>query len=114
MRTAAIGLVKEAVLDALSHPKTENVFASPLVLQTIGPHVFRLDPPSLLDSIAGDDALKDNPEPARLVGCLNLYYILLSRDMDNRVRVFYITLFRGSEEMGAVRLALGTPGQYKV
>lgn len=88
MRTAAIGLVKEAVLEAVSHPKTENVFASPFLLQTIGPHVFRLDPPTLLDSIGGVDALKDSPEPARLVGCLNLYYILLSRDVDNRVRVF--------------------------
>jgi hypothetical protein len=87
MRTAAIELVKEAVLEAVSYPKTENVFASPFLLQTIGPHVFRLDPPLLLDSI-GVDALKDSPEPARLVGCLNLYYILLSRDVDNRVRVF--------------------------
>lgn len=96
MRTAAIGLVKEAVIEALSHPKTENVFTSPFLLQTIGPHVFRLDPPNLLASISGVDALKDSPEPSRLVGCLNLYYILLSRDMDNRVRVFYITTLRGS------------------
>jgi hypothetical protein len=114
MRTAAIGLLKEAVLDALSHPETENVFATPFLLQTIGPLVFRLDPPSLLASIAGVDALKDSPEPARLVGCLNLYYILLLRDVDNRVRAFYITLLRDSEEMGAVRLALGTPGHRKV
>jgi len=84
MRTAAIGLVKEAVLEAVLHP-TENVFASPSLLQTIGPHVFRLEPPVLLDSIGGVDALKDSPEPARLVGCLNLYYILISRDVDNRV-----------------------------
>jgi hypothetical protein len=98
MRTAAIGLVKEAVIEALSHPKTENVFASPFLLQTIGPHVFHLDPPNLLASISGVDALKDSPEPSRLVGCLNLYYILLSRDMDNRVRVFYITALRGSGE----------------
>lgn len=87
MRTAAIGLVKEAVLEAVSHPKTESVFASPFLLQTIGPHVFRLDPPVLLDSIGGVDALKDSPEPARLVGCLNLYYILLSRDVDNRTGI---------------------------
>jgi len=86
MRTAAIELVKEAVLEAVSYPKTENVFASPFLLQTIGPHVFRLDPPLLLDSI-GVDALKDSPEPARLVGCLNLYYILLSRDVDNRTGI---------------------------
>ncbi|KAI0284666.1 hypothetical protein BGY98DRAFT_948064 [Russula aff. rugulosa BPL654] len=106
MRTAAIGLVKEAVLEA-------NVFASPLLLQTIGPHVFRLDPPALLDSIGGVDALKDNPEPARLVECLNLYYILLSRDVDNRVRVFsyYITSLG---VQSAIRLELGTPEPCKV
>ena len=115
MRTAAIGLVKEAVLEAVSHPKTENVFASPFLLQTIGPHVFCLDPPVLLDSIGGIDALKDSPEPARLVACLNLYYILLSRDVDNRVRVFqyYFTLL-GSELMGAIRQELGTPEPCKV
>jgi Uncharacterised protein family, YAP/Alf4/glomulin len=105
MRTAAIGLVKEAVLEAVSHPKTEDVFASPFLLQTIGPHVFRLDP-VLLDSIGNVDALKDSAEPARLVGCLNLYYILLSRDVDNRVRVFlyYITPLGVQKQMGAIRL----------
>lgn len=90
MRTAAIGLVKEAVLEGLSCPKGENVFASPFLLQTIGPYVFRLDPPDLLASIAGVGELKDSPEPARLVECLNLYYVLLLRDVDNRVRVFHI------------------------
>lgn len=93
MRIAAIGLMKEAVLEALSNPKAENVFASPRLLQTIGPHVFRLDPPDLLTSIASVDALKSSSEPARLVECLNLYYILLLRDTDNRVRAFarYVT-----------------------
>lgn len=116
MRTAAIGLVKDAVLEAVSHPETENVFASPFLLQTIGPHVFRLDPTVLLDSIGGVDALKDSPEPARLVGCLNLYYILLSRDVDNRVRVFlyYVTSLWDSQQMGAIRLELGTPEPFKV
>jgi hypothetical protein len=115
MRTAAIGLVKEAVLEAVSHPKTENVFASPFLLQTIGPHVFRLDPSVLLDSIGEVDALKDSPEPARLVECLNLYYILLSRDVDNRVRVFlYYVTSLGVQPMGAIRLELGTPEPCKV
>jgi len=87
---AAIGLVKEAVLEALSDPKRESVFASPFLLQTIGSHVFCLDPPDLLVSISGVDELKDSPEPARLVECLNLYYVLLLRDVENRVRVFHI------------------------
>ncbi|KAH9985665.1 hypothetical protein BJV74DRAFT_554635 [Russula compacta] len=92
MRTAAIGLVKEAVLEGLlypkgENPKGENVFASPFLLQTIGPYVFRLDPPDLLASIAGVGELKDSPEPARLVECLNLYYVLLLRDVDNRTGI---------------------------
>jgi len=97
MRSAAIGLIKEAALEALSCPKAENVFASPLLLQTIGPHVFRLDPPDLLTSIASVEELKNSPEPARLVECLNLYYILLSRDVDNRVRVFQVLRFCGAK-----------------
>jgi len=112
MRTAAIGLVKEAVLEALSYPNTENVFASPLLLQTIGPHVFRLDPPDLLTSIASVDELKNRPEPARLVECLNLYYVLLLRDRDNRTGI-RDTGTKGSVEssfLAPVRLALGKWG----
>jgi hypothetical protein len=94
MRMAAIGLVKEAVLEALSQSRVDNVFTSPSLLQTIGPHVFRLDPPDLLTSINSVDALKNSSEPARLVECLNLYYILLLRDTNNKVRAFayYVTV----------------------
>jgi hypothetical protein len=90
MRTAAIGLVKESVLEALSHPKTENVFASPFLLQTIGPQLFRLDSPDLLAAIGGLDSANDSTEPARLVECLGLYYILLLRDVENKVRLFLV------------------------
>ncbi|KAI0305271.1 hypothetical protein B0F90DRAFT_1702996 [Multifurca ochricompacta] len=71
MRVTAIGLVKEAILD------------------TIGPYVFRLDldSPHTLASITGVDAFDDSPEPARLVECLGLYYILLLRDVDNRTGI---------------------------
>jgi hypothetical protein len=110
MRTAAIGLVKEAVLEALASRRTESVFSTPLLLQTIGPHVFRLDPPDILASEV--ESLKDSPEPARLVECLNLYYILLSRDVDNRVRVSHITSLFGSKEMSASRLVSGIPEQF--
>ncbi len=92
MRTAAIGLVKDSVLEALSHPKIENVFALPILLQTIGPHIFSLDSPGLLAAIGGVDALKDSPEPARLVECLGLYYILLLRDVENSVRAVALYL----------------------
>ena len=93
MRNAAIGLVKESVLEALSHPKTENVFASPFLLQTIGPHIFRLDSAELLAAIGGVDASNNSPELARLVECLGLYYIFLLRDVENRVRLFYVLSF---------------------
>ena len=95
MRTAAIGLVKESVLEALSHPKTDNVFASPFILQTIGPHIFRLDSPDLLAAMDGVEAAKGSPELARLVECLGLYYILLLRDVENRVRLSrFLSLLR--------------------
>jgi hypothetical protein len=90
MRTAAIGLVKESVLEALSHPKPENVFASPFLLQTIGPQIFRLDSPDLLAAIGGLDSANHSPEPARLVECLGLYYVLLLRDVENKVRLFHV------------------------
>jgi hypothetical protein len=95
MRTAAIGLVKESVLEAISHPKTDNVFASPFLLQTIGPHIFRLDSPDLLATIDGAEAANGSPELARLVECLGLYYILLLRDVENRVRLSrFLSLLR--------------------
>jgi hypothetical protein len=74
MRPVVIGLVKEAVLEALSDPKAENVSGSPLLLQNLGSHVFCLDPwINLLASISEVDVLKNSPEPMRLVECLNLY-----------------------------------------
>jgi Uncharacterised protein family, YAP/Alf4/glomulin len=113
MRTAAISLVKEAVLEALSSLKAGDVFASPLLLQTIGPYVFRLDPPDILTSITEIDASKDSSVYARLVECLGLYNILLSRDVENKVRVSYITSLFGSKEMGAGRLVSGIPEQFE-
>ncbi|KAI0252910.1 hypothetical protein BJV78DRAFT_1197588 [Lactifluus subvellereus] len=109
MRNAAIGLVKEAVLEALVSRRTENVFSTPLLLQTIGPHVFRLDPPDILASITEVDSLKDSPEPARLVECLGLYYVLLSRDVDNRTGIRDPGTIRSVESslLGPIRSALG-------
>jgi len=109
MRVAAIALVKEAVLEALSDLKPESVFASPFLLQNIGLLLFRLDPPDLLVSISGIDELKDSPEPARLVECLNLYYILLSRDVENRTGIRDPGIIQSIEVslLGPIRSALG-------
>ncbi|KAH8984949.1 hypothetical protein EDB92DRAFT_1802815, partial [Lactarius akahatsu] len=109
MRNAAIGLVKDSVLEALSHPKTESVFASPFLLQTIGPFIFRLESPDLLATIDGVDASNDSPELARLVECLGLYYVLLLRDVENRTGVRDPGTIRSVESslLGPIRSALG-------
>ncbi|KAH9038573.1 hypothetical protein EDB85DRAFT_2189476, partial [Lactarius pseudohatsudake] len=109
MRNAAIGLVKDSVLEALSHPKTESVFASPFLLQTIGPYIFRLESPDLLATIDGVDASNDSPELARLVECLGLYYVLLLRDVENRTGVRDPGTIRSVESslLGPIRSALG-------
>lgn len=108
MRAAAIGLVKESVLEALSHPKTGNVFASPFLLQTLGPYIFRLDSPNLLAAIDGVDASNDSLELARLVECLGLYYILLLRDVGNRTGIRDPETLRNAELslLGPIRSAL--------
>ena len=100
MRAAAVGLVKESVLAALGAPAaTEpgapagsadvgvDVFASPVLLSALGAHVFRAHPPDLFvaeSTTAG--AFMRSAEPARLAECLALYYVLLRRDVQNRVR----------------------------
>ncbi|KAI9444189.1 hypothetical protein H4582DRAFT_1919943 [Lactarius indigo] len=113
MRSAAIGLVKESVLEALSHPNRENVFASPFLLQTIGPYIFRLDSSDLLTTIDGADASNDSPELARLVECLGLYYILLLRDVENRTGIKDPGTIRSVESslLGPIRSALGECGK---
>ncbi|KAK7028318.1 hypothetical protein R3P38DRAFT_2525446 [Favolaschia claudopus] len=85
MRVAAVGLVKEAILEALTQAqhagKATSVFASPICLQVFGPILFRSDPIDLFSrpGLTIDD-LEDSMEPSRLVECLSLYYILLLRD----------------------------------
>ncbi|KAF8147764.1 hypothetical protein K438DRAFT_1910519 [Mycena galopus ATCC 62051] len=87
MRVAAVGLVKEAALDALRDDKP-SVFASPIFLVVFGPVLFRSDPVDLFH--APDlalSALDESMEPARLVECLSLYYVLLLRDTLNRTGI---------------------------
>ncbi|TFK89669.1 hypothetical protein K466DRAFT_574710 [Polyporus arcularius HHB13444] len=84
MHVAAVGLLKEAVLEGLA-AKDKNMFASPLLLSTFGPIVLRPDPPDL-DSVSLDDFLK-SAEPLRMVECLAFYYMLLLRDTKNQTGV---------------------------
>ena len=86
MRVASVGLVKEALLQAFTRPDgKDNVFLSPLFLRTFGPILFRPDPPDLLSSALALKDFQETHEPARLVECLSLYYVLVQRDERNLV-----------------------------
>ena len=83
MRVATVGLLKEAVLESLSKA-SDNMFASPLLLATFGPIVLRPEDPNHFNSISLEDFM-ESAEPLRLVECLGFYYVLLLRDVHNRV-----------------------------
>ncbi|OCH84611.1 hypothetical protein OBBRIDRAFT_829379 [Obba rivulosa] len=87
MRVAAVGLVKEAVLEALAG-SSQDVFVSPLFLGTLGPVLFRTDPPDLLSGsgLLLEEFLESS-EPLRLVESLGLFYLLLKRDVRNRTGI---------------------------
>lgn len=87
MQIAAVSLVKEAVLDAITPSmSTPSVFASPVFLQVFGPTLLRPSPPDLFSSSLSLQEFQDSPEPPRLVECLALYYIILQRDKLNQVK----------------------------
>ncbi|KAJ7207212.1 hypothetical protein GGX14DRAFT_366396, partial [Mycena pura] len=87
MRAASVGLVKEALLDALSRENAPNIFASPIFLQVFGPVLLRPEPVDLFHSELSLSDIEDSPEPSRLVECLSLYYILLLRDKSNQTGI---------------------------
>lgn len=81
LRVAAVGLVKEALLEALIVPDG-NPFASHVFLRTFSQVLFR----PILDAATLDE-FEESQEPKRLVECLSLYYVLLERDGDNLVSI---------------------------
>lgn len=87
MRVASVGLVKEALLEALSlPPNAENIFLSSLFLRSFGTILFRPDPSDLFTSANLTlSEFQESNEPQRLVECLSLYYVLLLRDKKNLV-----------------------------
>ncbi|KAF7350353.1 hypothetical protein MVEN_01340000 [Mycena venus] len=87
MRVAAVGLVKEASLESLLHEDKPNIFASPFFLQVFGPILFRPDPVDFFRPDLSLSEIEDSLEPARLVECLSLYYVLLLRDNLNRTGI---------------------------
>lgn len=94
MRVAAIGLVKQAVMEALAAPSSTvqsnpNPFASPAFMRTFAPLVFvpHLPPLDQEGDIEDDlEAFLQSLEPLRLVESLGLYYVVLQRDVGNKVR----------------------------
>ncbi|KAF8485679.1 hypothetical protein JB92DRAFT_3025282 [Gautieria morchelliformis] len=86
MRVAAVGLVKEAFLNAITSTGTDqSLFKSETLIRALGPTLFRPDPPDLFASPTSQSlrAFLDSSEPARLTECLAFYYILLKRDTSN-------------------------------
>ncbi|KAJ7727745.1 hypothetical protein B0H16DRAFT_249781 [Mycena metata] len=86
MRVAAVGLVKEALLESLSR-ESPSIFASPMFLRVLGPVLLRPDPVDLFHADLSLRDIEDSSEPSRLVECLSLYYILLLRDNSNRTGI---------------------------
>jgi len=91
MRVAAVGLVKEALIQALSQGNSaqSNVFASPAFLRVFGPILFRSDPPDLFTAPLSIEDFEESHESKRLVECLSLLYVLLQRDEKNSVSLLF-------------------------
>ncbi|KAF8621780.1 hypothetical protein AX15_007516 [Amanita polypyramis BW_CC] len=86
MRTAAVGLVKEAVLEGLAS-SSQNLFASPIFMQAFGPILFRPNPPDYLSGEYTPAGLCESYEASRLIESLSLYYVLLIRDSANKTGI---------------------------
>ena len=112
MRVASVGLVKEALLEALSlPPSTENIFLTSLFLRSFGTILFRPNPSNLFTSENLTlSEFQESHEPQRLVECLSLYYVLLLRDKSNLV-CHLVALFRKSflHTICLYRLEFGIP-----
>ncbi|KAJ3493003.1 hypothetical protein NLJ89_g11116 [Agrocybe chaxingu] len=120
MRVAAVGLVKEGLLDALSQAEAraakaeegklnvkelrDEIFLSPMFLRTFGPILFRPNPTDLFASDTLElKVFQETSEPTRLVECLSLYYVLLQRDRHN------LTGIRDKDVLKTVENNLLTP-----
>jgi hypothetical protein len=93
MAVASVGLVKEFVLEAFSlaeRPGEENVFATPMFTEVFLPTLFvpRFTPREQTEDVPEKELelFLQSSEPSRLVEVLGLYYLLLKRDTENKVR----------------------------
>jgi hypothetical protein len=92
MRVAAVSLVKDTVLEALSIQPSNaaSIFSTPMFMRVFGPLLFRPSPPDLFDKGPELDIeqLLESPEPKRIMEVLSLYYVVLLRDRTNMVSAF--------------------------
>ena len=91
IRGPAVGLVKEAVLEALALPPDDasrNPFASPELLRIFGGVLFRPNPPEFFSERKTREELAQSLELLRIADCLSFYYVLLQRDRENMVRLY--------------------------
>lgn len=90
IRGPAVGLVKEAVLEALALPTdhvSPNPFASPELFRMFGGVLFRPNPLEFFSERKTREELAVSLELLRIADCLSFYYVLLQRDRDNKVRL---------------------------
>jgi len=111
MNVAAIGLVREAVMEALAAPDQSipNPFASPTLLRDIGPAIFSLEHSDAFSSceIPLVDFMGDS-EALRLIEGLTLLYLLLQRDVNNKTGI------RSALELGLISKRYLDPLQSQV
>ncbi|GAA5919491.1 hypothetical protein JCM1841_002233 [Sporobolomyces salmonicolor] len=93
LRVAAIGLVKEVMMDkfqrAASDPAFSSLFLSPFFFQEFAPTLFRFDPSDLLQNPLNDLSAEAFAEKHHrdVVQKLGLCYFLLVRDRENKTGI---------------------------
>ncbi|KAJ8587360.1 hypothetical protein M405DRAFT_821730 [Rhizopogon salebrosus TDB-379] len=106
MRAASIGLLKGFVLEALQIPLSSgerNIFASPLLMKSFGPILFRTMPFDYLSTINTAEDIEKSLEFSRIAEVLSFYYVLLQRDKDNKTGI------RDADNIASVESSLLRP-----
>ncbi|KDQ08144.1 hypothetical protein BOTBODRAFT_59496 [Botryobasidium botryosum FD-172 SS1] len=107
MRSAAVGLAKEAVLDAF---KVDDRGVLAMILPQLAPSILRHDPPDMFDPLnyPGLSDFLESPEPSRLTECLGFYYVVIQRDTSNLTGIRNAAQIRDTEKefLAPLRTAL--------
>ncbi|PFH47936.1 hypothetical protein AMATHDRAFT_6284 [Amanita thiersii Skay4041] len=107
MRSAVVGLIKEAVLEGFACSST-NLFSSPAVMRVFGPILFNPNPPEFFSQDFTPDELNESFEVTRIVEVLAFYYVLIQRDTQNQTGVRDRDMIRNIERsfLAPLRTAL--------